>query len=425
MDHKGAVSFRPVARVFVALLLAVGCSGDAVAPAATPWTPTPSPGDLPVASAHSENLDGGSLIKLTHWIRDTPNLPIFSVLISRNGKLVFELYTPGLDRPQAHYMMSVSKSVLSALVGKAVSMGAIPSTDTPLSELLPRALFASSADVSRFGSLGLRHAMGMSALSVTDYPRDTSRAAIQRLGDFSSAANRVSFVLRDPIVANPGQDFLYNDDTPMLVSGAVQYATGRRLFDFGRAALFDSLDFVNEEWMHQDATGLEMGGYGFRMRPMDMQKFGVLYLNGGQWNGRQLLPASWVASAWAPYIKSSRTRPSNDYGWFWWTYDYGGSWRFLVADGWKGQRIAVNRDHDLVVTMTGNIETQNEVDIFYQLMTQYVMPAVTLGSSGDVQAAIDDALREVHAGSSRVQPSAESRMIPSIAPKGQPIPFRP
>jgi hypothetical protein len=102
----------------VAVSLAIGCADSAVAPGATSWTPTPSPGDLAVASAHSERLDGASLVNLAHWIRDTPSLPIFSILISRHGKLVFELYTGGLDRPQAHYMMSVSKSVLSAVVGK-------------------------------------------------------------------------------------------------------------------------------------------------------------------------------------------------------------------------------------------------------------------------------------------------------------------
>jgi CubicO group peptidase (beta-lactamase class C family) len=409
----------------VAVSLAIGCADSAVAPGATSWTPTPSPGDLAVASAHSERLDGASLVNLAHWIRDTPSLPIFSILISRHGKLVFELYTGGLDRPQAHYMMSVSKSVLSAVVGKAISAGAIKSTETPIAELLPRSLFASDADVRRFGGVSLRHAMGMTALNVNDYPRDTSRAALQRLGDFSTAPNRVTFVLRDPILANPGQDFLYNDDTPMLVAGAVQYATGKRVFDFGRAALFDSLGFVNEEWMHQDAVGIDMGGYGFRMRPMDMQKFGILYLQGGLWNGRQLLPSEWVEKSWTPYIKSSASRPSNNYGWFWWTYDYGPGWRLLVADGWKGQRIAINRDHDLVVTMTGYIEQQDEVEIFYRLMTQYVMPAVTLGSRGDMQADIDAALSEVHAGLSRAKAGAESRMIPSVAAKELPTVFRP
>src|SRR4029079_4346612 len=96
------------------------------------------------------------------WIRDTRDLPVFSILISRHGKLVFELYTGGIDRPEAHYVMSVSKSVLSALVGKAIDIGAIKSTDAPLSELIPRSLFASHADVRRFGGVAFRKRIGCS-----------------------------------------------------------------------------------------------------------------------------------------------------------------------------------------------------------------------------------------------------------------------
>jgi len=423
-DQK-AVRFRRAVHVAgLGMWLVAGCA-DHVAPApAAPWSPTPSPGDLTIASAHSEGLDGDALIGLARWIRDTRDLPVFSILISRHGKVVFELYTGGIDRPEAHYVMSVSKSVLSALVGKAIDIGAIKSTDAPLSELIPRSLFASDADVSRFGGVGLRQAMGMSALNVIDYPRDTSRAARQRLADFSSAPNRVAFVLRDPVVPKPDADFVYNDDTPMLVAGSVQYTTGKRLFDFGRTVLFDSLEFLNEEWMHQDAAGIDMGGYGFRMRPMDMQKFGILYLQGGVWRGRRLLSADWVEQAWMPYIKSAPTRLSANYGWFWWTYDYGLGWRFLVADGWRGQRIAINREHDLVVTMTGYIEQQDEYQIFDRLMTQYVIPAVSVGSRGDRQSELDAVLYELHAEPSRVKAGAEPRMIPSVAPKEQPIPFR-
>ena len=55
------------------------------------------------------------------------------------------------------------------------------------------------------------------------------------------------------------------------------------------------------------------------------------------WKGQHLLPADWNAKAYMPYIKSDAFRTSNNYGWYWWTYDYGTGWRLLVADGWKGQ----------------------------------------------------------------------------------------
>lgn len=207
----------------------------------------------------------------------------------------------------------------------------------------------------------------------------------------------------------------------------LQYATGKRLLDFGRSALFDSLGFENTEWMHQDATGIEMGGYGFRMRPIDMQKLGLLYLHGGNWKGRQLLPADWVARAFTPYIKSSPSLSTPNYGWFWWTYDYGfgADWKVLVADGWRGQRIAVNREHDFVVTMTGDILVQNEADVFRRVIMDFVVPAIQRGSTSDAQTQIDATLAEVHAGKTRFGPSTEPRMIPSAVAKQAPVSFRP
>jgi CubicO group peptidase (beta-lactamase class C family) len=403
----------------------VGCSDSPATPRTPPVANDPH---LQVSTAHAEGMDGERLVALANWVRDNASVPIFSILVTRHDKLVFELYTPGIVRSDAHYMMSVTKSVLSSLVGVALKTGAITSIDAPVSQLLPRGLFASDADVARFGAIRLREAMGMSALNVKDPPRDTSAAAVQRFLAFNAAPNRVSFALREPLLATPGQDFLYNDETPLITAGVVQYATGKRLLDFGCAALFDSLGFENTEWMHQDATGIDMGGYGFRMRPVDMQKLGLLYLRGGLWKGRQLLPSDWVARAFTPYMKSQASLAAPNYGWFWWTYDLGlgADWKLLVADGWRGQRIAVNREHDLVVTMTGDILQQNEALIFFRVMTDFVVPAIQRGSTRDVQSQIDAALAQVRSGAPRFAAGVtEPRMIPSNAPKERPISFQP
>ena len=400
---------------------AVAC-GDASSPIAS--SVNKADVDLPTASAKSQGFNGATLTDLARWIRDTPDLPVFSILISRRDTLIFELYTGGITRPEAHYMMSVSKSVLSSLVGAALKTGAIKSADVPITQLLPRSLFASSADVDRFSVIRLQDVMGMSALAVNDPPRDTSAASYQHSNSFWSTRNRVAFALKEPLLAAPSRDFLYNDEGPVLAAGAVQYATGKTLLDFGKAALFDSLGFVNEEWMHQDSTGIDMGGYGFRMRPMDMQKFGLLYLHGGLWKGKQLLPADWVARSFVPYMKSVPTRTTSNYGWFWWTETYSG-WTFLVADGWKGQRIAINRDHDLVVTMSAYIEVQDEAAIFTKLLNQYVIPALTTPSALDVQSDLDGLIGQVHNSASRVKPNPEYRMVPSAASIEREIPFRP
>lgn len=108
------------------LLLAAGCAAHEQAPPPAPGHPAPSaavaalPTDFSdsfgASAPEAQGMDSRRLVALTEWVRDNTT-PIFSILISRNGKLVYELYTSSLEREQAHYLMSVTKSVTSALVG--------------------------------------------------------------------------------------------------------------------------------------------------------------------------------------------------------------------------------------------------------------------------------------------------------------------
>ena len=90
----------------------------------------------------------------------------------------------------------------------------------------------------------------------------------------------------------------------MLAVGALQYVTGKGALEFAEEALFRPLDFRNYEWMHQDVSGIDNGGYGLRLRPIDMQKFGILYLHHGNWNGKQLISKNWVDSSFEPWNRS-------------------------------------------------------------------------------------------------------------------------
>src|SRR5262249_44099705 len=150
------------------------------------------------------------------------------------------------------------------------------------------------------------------------------------------------------------------DVTPMIAGGIVQYATKRSLLDFGRNALFDLMEFKNEEWMHQDASGFDNASYGLRLRPIDMQKFGILYLNEGCWAGRQLLSKDWVSTSFTPWMKSKPDLHEANYGWYWWVDRFASGWVGHTANGWKGQRITVVPGQGMVVTMTGIIEDGTE-----------------------------------------------------------------
>jgi CubicO group peptidase (beta-lactamase class C family) len=344
------------------------------------------------------------------------------------SKLVFELYTSGFTRDEAHYLMSTTKSVTSALVGAALDRGLLPGTDTALTDLLPAALFGAPTNRARFRDISLKDVMGMSALDAEVPPFADSPVAVSRGKQFSAAPNRVVFALTQALLPTPGVSYQYNDITPVLAGGAVQYATGKRLFDFATETLFAPMGFKNAEWMHQDGRGLDLPSYGLRLRPIDMQKFGILYLNHGVWNGRRLLSEHWVDTSWTPYMHTgpSVTPGYDNYGWFWWQRDDWGT-RVHWTSGWRGQFIAAMPDYDAVFTMTAYIQTGDEGAALGSLMTEYVIPALAHGDASEDPGLADVLTRKLAAvnADQRMPANPEPRMVPSVALKEKPRPFDP
>jgi CubicO group peptidase (beta-lactamase class C family) len=316
--------------------------------------------------------------------------------------------------------MSATKTVLSALVGAAVDRGLLRGPEVSVAEALPPRLFASAEDRERFRRVTLAQVLGMSAFDAPDPPRDKSPAARERYRRFMDAPNRARAALSQPLLSAPGVDFQYNDSTPTLAVAALSYAAHQTALEFGQEVLFGPLGFRNVEWMHQDPSGLELGGYGLRLRPIDMQKLGNLYLANGAWNGRQILSRAWVERSFTPW---NRSHPGGrvDYGWFWWRREYGPGWTAHVASGWKGQRIAVFRDQDLVVTTTGCIEDAPEHQVFEEIVRRYIVPAVVSSANAPrdpvAEAELATLLEEVRRGPLRGKPDMEWRMVPSIEPK--------
>ena len=415
--------------VLAALALSlIGCSADRPITTHAGGDPTADAAwEAAAGVPEDEGLDSHVLLELTEWIRDHP-VPMFSFLVSRNGRLVYELYTSALTREHAHYLMSVTKSVVSALVGIAIDRGLVSGPDASIAEILPRRLFASDADVARFRRVTIRHVLGMSALDAPDPPRVNTPEARARERQFWAAPNRVAFALAQPLLTRPGREYQYNDVTPMLASGVVQYASGKSALEFAEETLFAPMRFRHHEWMHQDASGFDMGGYGLRLRPIDMQKFGVLYLRGGDWGARTLVPRAWVERSFSPWNRSRPDARDLDYGWFWWTYDGRSGWTTHSAIGWKGQRIAVLPRQRLVVTMTGAWEDGDENRVFNDLVDRFVVPSIRGNGprrhDPAAHAELVGVLAQVRDAPSRIAARLERRMIPTVAPKEGRVPFR-
>jgi len=395
------------------LLLAIAVAGVAQPAPGPCHTPYPFGWSEPEAQAVSSQ----ELLELTRWVlQERP--PLLSLLISRNGRIVYELYTSSITRSEAHYVMSVTKSVTSALVGVAVGEGLLQGPEQTIANGLPRDVFPNEESYRRFRSVTLKDVLAMSALDAPVAPHLRTVEAQRRLEAFFSAPNRVAFALSQGLLPRLGLDFQYTDVTPSLAAGMVEYNAHATLLDLAKRTLFGPMSFEHEEWMHEDKSRIDNAAYGLRLRPVDMQKFGVLFLNGGCWDGQQLVPRDWVDLSFTPWIRSRPGRPLPDYGWYWWQRDYAGETAH-VADGWKGQRIAVLPGKRMVVTMTAIAGDGDEGYIVRSIMER-AAAAVSKGSSptaaADVSHALHTALREVNA--LRLVPNgAEYRMLPSAKQK--------
>jgi CubicO group peptidase (beta-lactamase class C family) len=377
--------------------------------------------ELGSARAADQGVDEEKLYELAKYIRGERRLPIFSLLISRNGKLIFELYTGDIDPEASHYLMSVTKSMMATLIGIALDQGILSSEELPLSEVLPDQVFKNDRQKAKFSQVSLKNVMEMSALDALVPPHDKSARAALRGTRFIGARNRLVFALDEDVLQSPGSVHQYNDVTPALASSALSYASGQSAFDFARKNLFEPLGFRNAEWMHQDGTGIDMGGYGLRLRPIDMQKWGALLVNRGLWGGRRIISEEWIAKAAEPSISAGSKVPN--YGWFWWRNAFGTPLDFQVANGWKGQRLAISHDKRLVVSMTACIESEDEHEVFGRLMRNYIVPAVDPLGGPRQSKLLDAELTRLRRDRPRYSISMEERMIPSVKPKEKRKPF--
>jgi CubicO group peptidase (beta-lactamase class C family) len=285
-------------------------------------------------------------------------------------------------------------------------------------DALPRSMQQEGGRYRRFSKLTLKDVLAMSALDAQVTPHENTPAAHDRLHRFLAASNRFKFALDQDLLARPGIDFQYTDITPMIASGLIENATGQSLLDFANSVLFGPMEFKNVEWMHQDVSGYDNAAYGLRLRPIDMQKFGVLYLAGGCWAGRQLVSSVWVKTSLEPWIRSRVESPRPNYGWYWWLDTFAGGWTAHTANGWKGQRISIFPQLDAVVTMTADIEDGKEDAVYRQLVERFIIPAFTIPMPDEAGTArlnerLQASLEEVRRGPSRIASDTEPRMVPS------------
>ncbi|MEM8488649.1 MAG: serine hydrolase [Bacteroidota bacterium] len=280
------------------------------------------------------------------FIEEDEHADFSSLVVARNGALVVEQYFNGHGPDSLRDMRSAGKSITSALVGIAIEEGFLPGIDTPA---LP--LFPTYSPVANDGAdkqaITIKHLLTMTSGIDADADDDTSPGYESKM---EVTPDWVRFVLDLPMARTPDTGWTYSSASSFLAGAAVEETSGLTLAAFAEQWLFGPLGIDDYYWA-QTPSGRTVGQGNLYMRGRDMAKIGQLYLDGGRWQGRQVLPEAWVeASVGALYPVPWNGYDGYGYSWYTHTLEVDGrAFNYFFASGNGGNKIYVFPNEQMVV----------------------------------------------------------------------------
>lgn len=318
---------------------------------------------LPHSTPEAEGVSSAGILRFVEAVGKSRN-ELHSFIFLRHGKVIAEGWWDPYKPSLRQTLYSTSKTFTSTAVGLAISEDKLKLTDKVIS-FFPNDLPDS---ISPF----------LAALTVRDLlimadgmdPDPTLPVA-------SKNRNWVKGFLTTPIMYQPGTVFLYNSMGTFMLSAIVQKVTGQKLVDYLKPRLFDPLGISGMDW-EENLMSVNTGGWGLRLKTEDMAKLGQLYLQKGNWNGNQILPAAWIEEATTEKIIQHPALPQTAKDTSDWEQGYGYQiWRCrhhaYRADGAFGQYIIVFPELDAVLAVQAETQNmQNELNLVWD----YLLPSI-------------------------------------------------
>jgi CubicO group peptidase (beta-lactamase class C family) len=309
--------------------------------------------DWTVDVPETQGLKSEPLRDITDAIRSGLHGDIHSLLVVRNGVLVWEEYFGDSGEDDVHTLQSVTKSFASAAMGIAMARGDIPGVETPILDFFPDYPEPENLD-DRKKAILLEHLLTMR--SGTDYHENGDDSPHLKLNALKTGWDR--FYLDRPMIRYPGERFQYDSGGAILLSAILQRRTGLHADQYLQKYLFDPMGITEVLWFRNDELHPHTGG-GLFARARDMAKFGLLFLRKGRWGDEQLVQEEWVAESFREHVDLRYLgRPLiTGYGYLWWIMrpdpDGEGSLPIYAARGFMGQYIFIVPEHQMVVVSTG------------------------------------------------------------------------
>ena len=286
--------------------------------------------ELPRTSPEAQGIRSEKVIELLDSLTSIPQTEIHSLTLLRHGNIIAQTAIAPFVPEDQHELFSVSKTFTAAAVGLAIADNRLR-LDDRLGAIIPEALPDSVSDW--LADVNVRDLLTMTSGIKVDW------------GMRGRQDEWTKVLLSQPMASEPGEHFSYDSMSSYLLSAIVQKVAGRTVLDYLSERVFKPLEIKDYAW-DVSPEGVTTGGWGLWMRPEDLAKFGQMLLDGGRWNGQQILPAEWVREMTSKKIDVPGT---SNYCYQMWTCPHKGTVR---ADGAWGQYIIIMPEEDMVAVLT-------------------------------------------------------------------------
>jgi CubicO group peptidase (beta-lactamase class C family) len=330
--------------IIVFLLMIVGCGPSSEELEAVNYTPLISD-DWQVSTPEEQELDPMLVAKLYHDAAELET--IYSLLVVKDGSLIAEDYFNEGSLEQKALLQSIAKSITSALVGIAQDQNCLSGVDEKMLDFFPE--YADQIGDPRKQKITVRDMLQMRA----GFPPEESDSALWEAvwsGDY------VHLVVDFPLTSDPGSEFQYSNLTAHWLGVIVARACGTDLKSFGQQYLFDPLGAEIGDWK-KDLDGYNWAAGEIHLTARDAAKFGMFYLNEGQFAEQQIVPVDWVRDSLQTYSEHAYDNIGRfqdiGYGYQWWSATVGDH-PVNFAWGHGGQLIVLVEELNMVVVVTAD-----------------------------------------------------------------------
>jgi CubicO group peptidase (beta-lactamase class C family) len=344
------------------LLFQQACFFEAFEPA------TYSPFEWDIADAESVQMDSEILKKASDKSEQLGF--IHSLLVVRDGVLVWEEYFNDYNHTDMMDLRSATKSFTATLIGIAFDRGIISDLDSKVMDYFPE--FATTELDSRYYDITIRHLLMMRG----GFPHETSR----EIRDINEN-NLLESIFTLELINDPGEKFVYSTVQSHLLSGILTRETGMSTLDFAEQELFEPLGIRVEYW-GKDYQGYYSGGTNLYLQSRDLARFGLLYLNGGSLDGKNIVSTEWINESLIDRTHLNHITWGSlskvNYGYHWWLGELDG-YSTYMAVGYGGQFIACFPELDMIVVITSETidVIPDQIAKAIQVMYKFILPAAT------------------------------------------------